>query len=64
MTFFGVKACFQVFDWWLMQWSYALGIIYTQLMLLVSLVKTFTTEPGNVTSALVEKLKNQLLLPR
>jgi len=32
--------------------------------MVVALIKTFGTEPGNVTAALVEKLKNQLLVPK
>ena len=64
MTIFSVQACFQVFENVYVQWFYAVGIVYNLMMLVVSLVKTFLTEPGNVTAALIEKLKNQLLIPK
>ena len=42
-------------------WSYIIGMIYTLVLALVAMIRVFTTEPGNVTPALIEKLKNQLL---
>lgn len=46
------------------QWSYSVYLLWTLLLCLVSLMRTFMTEPGKVTPALVDKLKNQLLLPK
>lgn len=64
MAIFGIKACFQVFGSSLVQWTYSFGILYTLVFALVSLIRVFITEPGKVSPALVEKLKNQLLLPK
>jgi len=64
MTFFGIKACFQVFQNDYLRWTYVVGIFYTLVFMVVSLIKTFMTEPGNVTASLIEKIKNQLLIPK
>ena len=64
MTLFGIGAIFQIFSNHYFQWIYAMGILYNLGLTLVALYKTIQTEPGCVSSELIEKLKNQLLLPR
>ena len=58
MSIFCIKAIFRVFETPFVQWSYSMYLLWTLLLCFVSLVRTFITEPGKVTPALVEKLKN------
>ena len=58
MTVFGMKAIFQIFSNSYIEWTYALGILYNLGLTLSALLRTVSTEPGYVTTALVEKLKN------
>ena len=64
MGIVGIDVTFRAFDNDMIVYSYSIGIIYTLLLAVVSIFKTFGTDPGNVSAALIEKLKNQLLLPR
>ena len=60
MTYFGLQATFRVFagSGPLAQWSYTLFIVFNLILVVAALMKTYMTEPGNVTPALIEKLKN------
>ncbi len=58
MAIFGIRAIFQVIDAPFLQWCYTLSILYTLVLALVSLIRVFITEPGKVTPALIEQLKN------
>ena len=64
MTWFGIRAIFQIFSNKYIEWIYTVGLIYNLGLTLASLIKTVNTEPGYVSPELVEKLKNQLLIPR
>ena len=64
MSIVGIDVTFTAFDNDMVVYSYAIGIIYTLLLAVVSIFKTFGTDPGHVSAALIEKLKSQLLLPR
>ena len=64
MTWFGIRAIFQIFGNKYIEWIYTIGLIYSLGLTIAALFKTINTEPGYVTPELVEKLKNQLLLPR
>ena len=64
MTVFGMRAVFQIFSNQYIEWTYALGMLYNLGLTMVALLRCVSTEPGYVTTALVEKLKNQLLVPR
>ena len=61
MTVYGIQATFRVFSSPFLQWSYAIYIVYVLVLAVTALLKTYMTEPGNVTAALIEKLKNQML---
>ena len=40
------------------KWTYALFIVCDLILAIAALMKTYMLEPGNVSAALVEKLKN------
>ena len=49
MTFYGIQATFRVFSSPFIKWFYTLYIIYNLLLAMTALIKTYVTEPGNVT---------------
>ena len=58
MTYYGLQATFRVFSSPLGKWTYALLIVCDLILAISALMKTYMLEPGNVSTALVEKLKN------
>ena len=57
MSIYGVIVTTKTFDNFYIQVFYGSGIVYTLIWALISMYKVLFTEPGNVTPALVEKLK-------
>ena len=58
MTYYGLQATFRVFSSPLGKWTYALFIVCNLILAIAALMRTYTLEPGEVSVALVEKLKN------
>lgn len=58
MAVFSLEAVWQAFESNITKWFYSSAIIYNSIFAITAMFKTFMTEPGKVTPALLDKLKN------